>query len=109
VFLGRWRDNDLYHCAKGPTVIARYGSEGSHYTSGLATAWKVPPSHPLNMARRLAQLGGLNVQADLYGPKAPEWTMAAANRIMDRMEGPGRITSDEIRNIIAGCVPTEAR
>jgi hypothetical protein len=43
-FLGRYVDTttdpeptpvDLYHCTKGPTVIARYGSEGPQYTSGI--------------------------------------------------------------------------
>ncbi len=39
VFLGHHEEHDLYACPKnGPerTVVARYGSAGSHYTSGIA-------------------------------------------------------------------------
>ena len=41
VFLGEHQAHDLYFCeacAGGPTVIARYGSEGKQYTSGLELA-----------------------------------------------------------------------
>jgi hypothetical protein len=41
VFLGDYRAHDLYFCeacAGGPTVLARYGSEGKQYTSGLELA-----------------------------------------------------------------------
>jgi hypothetical protein len=41
VSLGEYGAHDLYvceHCAGGPTVIARYGSEGKEYTSGLELA-----------------------------------------------------------------------
>jgi len=42
VFLGRSTDGyaDLYHCTEchGPTVVARYGSLGHQYASGLMFA-----------------------------------------------------------------------
>lgn len=44
VFLGNFESEgdkyDLYYCPGGgyPTVIARYGSEGSHYSSGIEIA-----------------------------------------------------------------------
>ena len=40
IFLGSFQDNDLYFCKQGniPTVIARYGNNGSDYTSGMALA-----------------------------------------------------------------------
>ena len=36
-FLGQYEEYDLYFCPQNgiPTVIARYGDEGSEYTSGL--------------------------------------------------------------------------
>ncbi len=40
-FLGEYQRHDLYFCDKctaGPTLIARYGSEGKQYTSGLELA-----------------------------------------------------------------------
>ncbi len=38
IFLGRFGDYDLYHHTIGiETVVARYGSEGPDYTSGLYT------------------------------------------------------------------------
>lgn len=39
-FLGCFRGHDLYYCEQHglPTVIARYGDEGSAYTSGMALA-----------------------------------------------------------------------
>lgn len=38
VYLGRFGDYDLYHHATGiETVVARYGSDGPDYTSGLYT------------------------------------------------------------------------
>ena len=59
VFLGEHRAHDLYFCeacAGGPTVIARYGSEGKQYTSGLELA-AVDPL--LGEARRRASDRGL--------------------------------------------------
>ena len=50
---------DLYYCPQGgglPTVIARYGSEGPDYTSGLAGAGVVPE---LAEAKKRAQERGL--------------------------------------------------
>jgi len=37
-FLGHYEGHDLYYCAGEPTVIARYGSDGPAYASGLAFA-----------------------------------------------------------------------
>jgi len=39
-FLGHFNENDLYHCTQSvsPTVIARYGDNGSAYSSGLVFA-----------------------------------------------------------------------
>lgn len=40
-YLGEYRGHDLYfcdECSAGPTVIARYGSEGKQYTSGMELA-----------------------------------------------------------------------
>jgi type VI secretion system protein ImpL len=59
-FLGECRGHDLYFCDKcftaGPTLIARYGSEGKQYTSGLELA-AVDPL--LAEARRRAIARGL--------------------------------------------------
>jgi len=35
VFLGQFNKYDLYFCPREPTIIARYSSEGSEYTSGI--------------------------------------------------------------------------
>ncbi|KKN39832.1 hypothetical protein LCGC14_0739440 [marine sediment metagenome] len=37
IFLGNYNNHDLYSCWSGssPTVVARYGNEGSDYHSGL--------------------------------------------------------------------------
>jgi hypothetical protein len=40
-YLGEFRGQDLYfcdECSVGPTVIARYGSDGRQYTSGMELA-----------------------------------------------------------------------
>lgn len=39
-FLGRHKGHDLYYCAQGgvPTLLARYGSEGPDYLSGMLFA-----------------------------------------------------------------------
>lgn len=67
-FLGKYeRDGnitdhnfDLYFCTQGdlPTVIARYGDEGSYYLSGLEIAkdkYKTDPNHPLVAAMMVAR------------------------------------------------------
>ena len=40
LYLGTYGAHDLYFCPQGalPTVIARFGSEGPEYCSGLASA-----------------------------------------------------------------------
>lgn len=38
VFLGHTLGSDLYFCAVGKTVIARWSSDGPDYTSGMALA-----------------------------------------------------------------------
>ena len=58
VFLGNYRDHDLYYCPQGglPTVIARYSDAGPDYVSGRAIA----NLHPaLAVAERLACDRGL--------------------------------------------------
>jgi hypothetical protein len=58
VFLGRYQECDLYFC-KGvgfPTVLARWGSEGPEYTSGLGLAHA---DHRLGEAKRRAIERGL--------------------------------------------------
>jgi hypothetical protein len=38
LFVGQFQEYDLYFCDQGgfsPTVIARYGSDGPEYTSGI--------------------------------------------------------------------------
>lgn len=52
-FLTVW---DLYHCAKRPTVIARYGDEGPSYKSGLQFAKQ---DSELALAEKLAIEKGL--------------------------------------------------
>lgn len=63
-FLGRYEgagtNYDLYYC--GDTVIARYGSEGSCYTSGLPFSYGL--SQPLTEARKRAEAAGRNFDAD---------------------------------------------
>lgn len=58
VFLGNWEDHDLYFCPQNgmPTVLARYGDEGSHYLSGVEAAHLVPA---LGEAKRRAEINGL--------------------------------------------------
>lgn len=48
-FLGVYKDHDLYFC--DDTIVARYGSEGSAYISGLVFADTYPE---LYKARELA-------------------------------------------------------
>lgn len=58
-FLGRHLGNDLYFCSQGgnlPTVIARYGNEGSDYNSGLPVAHLVPA---LTEAKKRAIAAGI--------------------------------------------------
>jgi hypothetical protein len=79
VFLGRYtrpvadgtgnrrhppRDHDLYYCAGAhdPTVIARYGSDGPEYASGMEIARAFltdQPDSELSEALRRAQARGL--------------------------------------------------
>ena len=58
VFLGTSGAHDLYFCTQHgwPTVLARYGSKGAEYTSGLALADYVPV---LAEARSRAVAAGL--------------------------------------------------
>jgi hypothetical protein len=35
VFLGVYKNHDLYYCNTEPTVIARYGDNGCEYFSGI--------------------------------------------------------------------------
>ena len=37
-FLGTFKKHDLYFCAAGPTVVARYGNDGPEYKSGMRLA-----------------------------------------------------------------------
>lgn len=58
-FLGRHNGHDLYHCVQGgymPTIVARYGNDGSEYTSGFEFAQFNPN---LAEARRRAKERGL--------------------------------------------------
>jgi hypothetical protein len=58
-FLGQYEDYDLYFCLRGgnrPTVIYRYGDEGSQYSSGLELADLSPQ---LGEARKRAIEAGL--------------------------------------------------
>lgn len=60
-FLGHSTDGyaDLYHCAEphtGPTVVARYGSLGHQYASGLVFAGMNPW---IGEAKKLAETRGL--------------------------------------------------
>lgn len=61
--LGECGTYDLYVCHKqgAPTVIARYGSEGSEYNSGLVFSYpENPPSTPALVEARLrAENAGL--------------------------------------------------
>lgn len=53
IYLGQHEEYDLYYCTQGgdwPTVIARYGDEGSEYTSGL----KIEIDAVLNIAKTRA-------------------------------------------------------
>ena len=57
VYLGKYRDCDLYFCAHGgsiPTVVARYGNKGYDYISGLDSELA-----PLVEAKRRAEIRGL--------------------------------------------------
>ncbi len=59
VFLGANDIYDFYFCPDGgPTVVARFGSGGQQYLSGLEIAMGVEtknPSHPLAVALHLAR------------------------------------------------------
>lgn len=60
-FLGSFNGHDLYHCMQDghmPTVIARFGSEGHKYKSGLVFATTDPE---LGEARRRAADAGWKV------------------------------------------------
>ena len=62
-FLGSYDGHDLYWCAQGgafPTVMARYGNEGSEYKSGMIFADRGLNPH-LVEAKRRAQERGLKV------------------------------------------------
>jgi hypothetical protein len=67
-FLGHENDHDLYFCEQGtiPTVIARYGSEGPEYQSGLRGAQNLLMAghcnHALVRALLLAEAQGLYPQ-----------------------------------------------
>ena len=37
-YVGNFKEYDLYFCNTTPTVIARYGNEGSEYASGMVFA-----------------------------------------------------------------------
>lgn len=55
-FLGNYNGQDLYFCGNGrpfPTVIARFGNEGSQYQSGLEIAKGFPLMRPDNTVREL--------------------------------------------------------
>jgi hypothetical protein len=59
VFLGRHNGQDLYFCEQGgsiPTVVARFGDEGSEYTSSMEMVEHYPE---LKAALRLAIERGL--------------------------------------------------
>ena len=67
-FLGHQGGHDLYYCEREPTVVARYGSDGPEYTSGLRLADLVPI---LALARYLAiERGYINPPPD--PPQTPE-------------------------------------
>lgn len=61
-FLGQHEGHDLYFCEQGgllPTVIARYGSDGPDYTSGLG--WFNIPAL-VEAERRAKALGFIEAQ-----------------------------------------------
>jgi hypothetical protein len=62
--LGHYNEHDLYFCTQGglvPTVLARYGSEGPEYLSGLTLASAVPELG--EAARRAVAAGYLHKSA----------------------------------------------
>jgi len=65
IFLGRFNCHDLYFCKQGgkgfnDTLIARYGSEGEAYISGMMIAAHVPGGRfELEVAYFMAQQRGL--------------------------------------------------
>ena len=63
IFLGLYLSHDLYYCKKGPgpTLIARWGDEGSEYTSGIqfGVQYKDNLDSPMGEAYRLAIEKGL--------------------------------------------------
>lgn len=54
--LGQLNEHDLYYCSTEPTVIARYGSDGPDYKSGMAF---VGNDIELTMAYKIAHLKNL--------------------------------------------------
>lgn len=70
-FLGRHNEFDLWYTAFdaiGPTVIARYSSDGPDYYSGMCFGWieDYQPDHPLVEARKRAEAMGLDVQRERF-------------------------------------------
>ena len=54
IYLGSYQlylDYDLYLCKAGKTLVARWGSEGNQYDSGLAL---IPHNFPITVAARRA-------------------------------------------------------
>jgi hypothetical protein len=64
-FLGHYKDSDLYYCdqwSELPTVIARWGSDGWQYQSGLEfgrAMTQVKPNSPMAVAYMRARRAGL--------------------------------------------------
>lgn len=73
-FLGRHGKYDLYYCRKQgvepdvmATVIARYGSDGPDYQSGMAFGFQPEFAHlPLAEARKRAEARGLDCQRERW-------------------------------------------
>lgn len=76
--LGQYGEFDLYYCQQGigwPTVIARYGHEGSEYRSGLGFSDRCDE---LAEAKRRAEALGLNTRAtDEIGNTVGAWEIKA--------------------------------
>jgi len=66
-FLGTFNKHDLYFCSSEHTVVARYGSDGADYTSGLEFATKDGNKH-LYMAK-VIKIGLILDEYDLKGDK----------------------------------------
>ncbi len=71
-YLGQFAKHDLYYCPQGniPTVIARFGSDGWQYCSGMAFANHpaIPDKDPTIKAMRVAKSRA--IQAKLYTPQS---------------------------------------